>query len=622
MNNKKFRPISTKLCIIIIAMFTAVITLITTITILSTKSHNDEIMTDRAISSAKVLKTSVETEQKRLNTLLSNLITQQINPENAETLWTSFSDGAEYLSIYSGNDLVWSTDNYIELADVNGITTVNNNLILQTTAMTQEYTIVVGMDLSSETFLDSIKEETGAEVTLFFDNIRYGTTVINNGQRATGTSMDTHVANEVLKNRNTYTTQTDIMGQNHYVCYTPITDVHNNVIGAYFAGFSSKESDKSFANVVINSIITAVISLVIITAVIIYLVRRMVSKPISIANEMSDNMSNGNLNAEETVYTFANDEIGAFADNLSNTKHKFNSIITDMTNILTAMANGDFTRQPDTEYFGDFTTIKNDFKKIETTLGQLISSINQSSSEVNSGAMQMSNASQLLASGSVQQASAIEELTATIEDFAEQVQNCTDNANTVHNLSITSAEKIKSQETDIANLTSAMADIKDKSEHIKSIIKTIDDIAFQIHILSLNATIEAARAGEAGKGFAVVASEVGNLANKSATAVQEIETLINQALVSVDNGANTVTHTVNTITDVANISQEINTLIEEITVDINKEQEQINQITQGINQISEVVQQNSATAEETAASSEELSGQVSVLQQTIQRLKV
>lgn len=234
----------------------------------------------------------------------------------------------------------------------------------------------------------------------------------------------------------------------------------------------------------------------------------------------------------------------------------------------------------------------------------------------------MSNASQLLASGSVQQASAIEQLTATIEDFAEQVQNCTDNANTVHNLSIVSADKIKSQETDITNLTSAMADIKDKSEHIKSIIKTIDDIAFQIHILSLNAAIEAARAGDAGKGFAVVASEVGNLANKSATAVQEIETLINQALVSVDNGANTVTHTVNTITNVANISQEINTLIEEITVDINKEQEQINQITQGINQISEVVQQNSATAEETAASSEELSGQVSVLQQTVQRLKV
>ena len=622
MNNKKFRPISTKLCTIIIAMFTVVITLITTITILSTKSHNDEIMTDRAISSVKVLKTSVETEQKRLNTLLSNLITQQINSKNAETLWTNFSDGTEYLSIYSGNDLVWSTDNYIELADVNGITTVNNKLILHTTASTQEYTIVVGMDLSSETFLDGIKDETGAEVTLFLDNIRYGTTVINNGQRATGTSMDTHVAEEVLKNRNTYTAQTDIMGQNHYVCYTPITDVNNNVIGAYFAGFSSAESDKSFTNVVVNSIVTAIISLVVITAVIIYLVRRMVSKPISIVNEMSDNMSNGNLNAKETAYAFANDEIGAFADNLSNTKHKLNNIITDMTNILTAMADGDFTRQPDTEYFGDFTTVKNDFKKIETTLGQLISNINQSSSEVDVGALQMSNASQLLASGSIEQASAIEELTSTIEDFATQTKHCADNANTVHNLSFKSAEKMQLQETDINNLISAMADIKDKSEHIKSIIKTIDDIAFQIHILSLNATIESARAGEAGKGFAVVASEVGNLAGKSATAVQEIETLINQALISVDNGANTVTHTVNTITDVANISQEINALIDEIAVDINKEQEQINQITQGISQISEVVQQNSATAEETAASSEELSGQVSVLQQTIQKLKV
>lgn len=63
-------------------------------------------------------------------------------------------------------------------------------------------------------------------------------------------------------------------------------------------------------------------------------------------------------------------------------------------------------------------------------------------------------------------------------------------------------------------------------QRINELTDNIKGISAQTNLLALNANIEAARAGEAGKGFAVVATEIGNLANETFTAVDDINGIV------------------------------------------------------------------------------------------------
>ncbi len=58
----------------------------------------------------------------------------------------------------------------------------------------------------------------------------------------------------------------------------------------------------------------------------------------------------------------------------------------------------------------------------------------------------------------------------------------------------------------------------------------INGIVFQTKLLSFNASVEAARAGDAGKGFAVVAEEVGQLAQMSGKASNEITEIVESSV--------------------------------------------------------------------------------------------
>lgn len=375
----------------------------------------------------------------------------------------------------------------------------------------------------------------------------------------------------------------------------------------------------------IVGIFCAAVAAAIIIVTILILQRQ--GRELMVVEKAISHLGNLDLSVDQELEAFygRTDEIGLIAQTTHNVCDCLRKTIEDIGRILSEMADGniavDVTKN-ESYYIGDFRVLSESLKTIRSNLTNVMRDISGVAKQVDSGAYQVSAGIQTLSQGTMEQSVSVEGLVSHVTKLTSQIHDsagrCGDASQLVDKANNYAAEA----DTKMEQLITSTKSIDQSSAQIGTIIKTIEDIAFQTNILALNASVEAARAGEAGKGFSVVADEVRDLAAKSTEAAQNTSQLISRSVENVKTGTESTNQAISAMKTINDCIQSIKTLMDEIALASIRQAEMITSVDKGIREISTVVQANSAATEESATVSKELSNQANRLNNLIGRFRI
>lgn len=283
-------------------------------------------------------------------------------------------------------------------------------------------------------------------------------------------------------------------------------------------------------------------------------------------------------------------------------------------------------------------------------LRQLVMVINNTAEQVSQSSERTQLKAVELAKASEHQAQEIAGVSASINEMAVSIDKVSNNATEsaivaersvdiayngaeVVQRSIEGMNVIRNQ---IQETSKRIKRLGESSQEIGDIVSLINDIADQTNVLALNAAIQASMAGEAGRGFAVVADEVQRLAERSAKATKQIETLVktiqadtNEAVMSMESttsevvrGARLAKDAGEALEEVQNVSNTLSDLIQNISNAAQQQAESAGHISNTMTIIQDITSQTSSGTLATARSVGELNEMAGALQESVTGFKI
>ncbi len=362
--------------------------------------------------------------------------------------------------------------------------------------------------------IKSIKENTGFEATMFWEDSRLISTIKKeNGMAANGTRLDKEIYAQITEGegQELFIKGMDILGTVYYVFYQPLKNSDGSVIGAFGVALDSASVQSTINSQIIKLVVVSILIMIVVAVIIVLMSRKMVTT-MKKTKDFLGNIADGDLTIipEENVLK-RNDELGdiySMSVQLQTELRKIVNHIKDSVEDLNHSAN----------------TLTDMAQETKGSVDVVIDAVEE------------------ISKGTVTQAEGTSSANSNVEMIGRQIEYISDEVDslTKHAGQMSEAEKYSEQIIVELNESSedTKASINRVSEEIvvlnklisgiHSAVALIQSIADETDLLSLNASIEAARAGEAGRGFVVVAEQICKLADQSNKSAKEIDKIITE----------------------------------------------------------------------------------------------
>jgi methyl-accepting chemotaxis protein WspA len=189
-------------------------------------------------------------------------------------------------------------------------------------------------------------------------------------------------------------------------------------------------------------------------------------------------------------------------------------------------------------------------KPLNSKLAKVIGQVHDTSLHVNTSATQIASSSRELEATFTQQVastnqvvSQAKKIAATSKELVKTMENVTDMSQETAEAAVNSQQDLQTMKSTMNQLAKATGGIsskldliREKANNISTVVTTITKVADQTNLLSLNAAIEAEKAGEFGQGFSVVSREIRRLADQTAVATLEIDSMVREMQSAVASG--------------------------------------------------------------------------------------
>ncbi|MBP2629367.1 MAG: putative sensor protein, partial [Firmicutes bacterium] len=187
--------------------------------------------------------------------------------------------------------------------------------------------ISTGHNLENNKVVDQAKKMFNIDATIFLGNVRLSTTIIKDGQRIVGTTLNEMIDQKVLRQGEKYIGQTEIVGEKYVTAYMPLIGVDERPIGVIFSGQKVADSLAARNKLICTVTVVVLVAIIFVIFLAVFMAKGIVT-PIRTISRIAGLVAIGDLN--QHVEITSRDEVGRMG-------HAFNHMVSQLKKLIAAL---------------------------------------------------------------------------------------------------------------------------------------------------------------------------------------------------------------------------------------------------------------------------------------------